>query len=343
MGDISLSDDLAQSAAATVAEAALPRLSVRYSHEPLAALLADARVLAVIGFGAAAPAGDGDARYRRIPLEPVAAPAPFEVWRGSGIVRRQRDGAVAWSEDGDYACASVEVDEAAHGGLAATAQHAYHLLADWLTRASMPHVLRIWNYLDAINDGDGDAERYRQFCSGRARGMDGTFAAGFPAATAIGVRDGARVLRVYWIAARRAGRALENPRQVSAWRYPRQYGPNAPTFARAMRAPTERAQLYISGTAAIVGHASHHRDDFAAQVEETLANFTSLLDAAGCAPENRFGPGCTLKVYVRRAADAERAAAVLAAQLPPATPQLILHGDICRRELLIEIDGLQAL
>ena len=32
-------------------------------------------------------------------------------------------------------------------------------------------MLRLWNYLDAINLGDGDDERYRRFCDGRARGM----------------------------------------------------------------------------------------------------------------------------------------------------------------------------
>jgi chorismate lyase/3-hydroxybenzoate synthase len=29
----------------------------------------------------------------------------------------------------------------------------------------------MWNYLDAINENDGDEERYRQFCLGRARGL----------------------------------------------------------------------------------------------------------------------------------------------------------------------------
>src|SRR5262249_21778056 len=156
-----------------------------------------------------------------------------------------------------------------------------------------------------------------------------------------GIRDGRRILRVYWIAARVAGVALENPRQVSAWRYPRQYGPTAPTFARAMHAPTVLPQLYVSGTAAIVGHASHHAGDFAAQTGETLANFSSLLAAAGFAPKTHFGPRSMLKAYVRRGADAGSAAALLAERLPAGTPLLLLHGDICRRELLIEIDGLQ--
>jgi hypothetical protein len=31
----------------------------------------------------------------------------------------------------------------------------------------------------------------------------------------------------------------------------------------------------------------------------------------------------------------------MAQRLPAATAFLLLHGDICRRELLIEIDGIQ--
>jgi chorismate lyase/3-hydroxybenzoate synthase len=341
MADTTVPDDL-EAGAARAAAALLPPLAVEYSRAPLDAVLADPGVLAVVGFGASAPERHGDARYRRVPLEPLQAPAPFEVWRGRGVALQFRADGIDWSSDGDYAFASLAIDEVAHGGLAGAARHAYRALGAWLAAVPTAHVLRIWNYLDAINLGAGDAERYREFCSGRADGMRAIFDDGFPAATAIGTRDGARVLRVTWIAARRRGRALENPRQVSAWRYPRQYGPSAPTFARAMRAPTHCPQLYISGTAAIVGHASHHREDFAAQLDETLANFASLLDAAGVAPARRFGAGSALKIYVRRAADAARAAGLLAARLPAAAPLLLLHGDICRRELLVEIDGVHA-
>jgi chorismate lyase/3-hydroxybenzoate synthase len=323
------------------AAARLPPLQLCYERGRLEALLSGAEVLAVIGFGADAPAAADDPRYLHVPLEPVDGAAPFEVWRCGGTVRSGRSGHLRWAGDGDYSFAMLEFDEAQCGGLAEAARQAYRALRSWLADSATPHVLRIWNYLDAINEGDGDAERYRVFCRGRAEGMRDAFAHGFPAATAIGVRDGRRILRVYWIAARVRGGALENPRQLSAWRYPRQYGPSAPTFARAMHAPTVSPQLYISGTAAIVGHASHHPGDFGAQVDETLANFASLLAAAGLPPVRHFGAGSMLKVYVRRGADARQAATLMAQRLPAATAFLLLHGDICRRELLIEIDGIQ--
>src|SRR3546814_2400089 len=52
-----------------------------------------------------------------------------------------------------------------------------------------PHLLRVWNYLDAITFGDGDAERYREFCVGRARGLGDFDTHALPAATAIGRCD----------------------------------------------------------------------------------------------------------------------------------------------------------
>jgi chorismate lyase/3-hydroxybenzoate synthase len=167
------------------------------------------------------------------------------------------------------------------------------------------------------------------------------FKAGFPAATAIGLRDGRRVLQVYWLTARLAGTPIENPRQINAWRYPRQYGPDAPNFARAMRAPTNTAQVYISGTAAIVGHVSLHQDDFAAQLQETLANLDSVLGAADIAAAVRFRENALLKVYVRREEDLTTARKLIAASSAAPVPLLLLCGDICRRELLIEIDGVQ--
>ena len=62
---------------------------LRVSYVPAAGaqaldvLLAQADVLAVIGFGADAPATHADPRYLHVALQPVDAPAPFEVWRGT--------------------------------------------------------------------------------------------------------------------------------------------------------------------------------------------------------------------------------------------------------------------
>ncbi len=324
---------------------AVPPLRVGYETVAPEQVLAGSDVLAVIAFGSSVPAL-ADPRYLRVGLEPISPQPPLEVWRSSGPVDRGRmecgtNGTIAWASDGDYSFAAIEVDEAAHGGIAAAASAAYTALATWRDANPTRHVLRIWNYLDAINLGDGDDERYRQFCAGRAAGMDGVFAAGYPAATAIGTRSGRRTLQMYWLAARLPGLATENPRQLSAWRYPRCHGPAAPNFARAMRAPTRLPQIYISGTAAIIGHVSHHAGDSAAQLGETLTNLDSVLASARIEASARFGAHSTWKIYLRHADDAPLLRALLSERLGANTPMLLLLGDICRAELLVEIDGVQ--
>jgi len=316
---------------------ALPPLRVSYQHADVRTVLAGRDVLAVIGFGAAAQPG-ADPRYLRVALEPAEPPAPLEVWHGQDAVSCGSHGGVRWSSDGDYSFAALEVDEG-DGGIAEAARSAYAALATWCRGSRTPHLLRLWNHFDAMNAGAGDAERYRHFCNGRAAGVAADFAANYPAASAIGTRSGRRVLQVYALAARLRGEAVANPRQWNAWSYPREYGPTAPGFARAMRAPARTPQLHISGTAAIVGHASHHPGDVRAQLEETLRNLDSLLHAAGSA--HPLGSGSALKAYVRTPADVPVVRAVLRERFG-ANPPLVLLGDICRSELLVEIDGIHA-
>jgi chorismate lyase / 3-hydroxybenzoate synthase len=317
--------------------------SVDYAHAATpAALLREPEVLAVLGFGNAAPQHHADPRYLHVPLHPQADAAPYEVWRTSGAIQCGRDGEIAWSGNGALAFGVIEVAEG-DGGIIEAAAHAYERLTAFVRDSDTPHLLRIWNYLDAITQGDGDAERYRQFCVGRARGLGAFDPTRLPAATAIGRCDDARVLQIYWLAAAAPGVPVENPRQVSAYRYPRNYGPQPPSFARAMLPPTaQRLPLLLSGTASVVGHASQHADALLAQVDETFANFDALLAAARQsqpALPAQFGAGTRLKVYVRDRQDLGIVADALQARFGDRVQRIVLHAAICRRELCVEIDG----
>jgi chorismate lyase/3-hydroxybenzoate synthase len=86
----------------------------------------------------------------------------------------------------------------------------------------------------------------------------------------------------------------------------------------------------------VVGHASAHRDDLKAQLDETLTNLDALLASADMSAG--FDTHSTLKAYVRHTADAPRVREFFRQRLP-SVPVLLLHGDICRSELLVEIDG----
>ena len=322
------------------------RLAVDYIHAPgPQALLGMSETLAVLGFGALAPssAAIDDPRYLHVPLSPLReAAAPYEVWRSAGPVATGREGAIRYSHDGALMFGVLEWEEP-DGGILHASAHAYAALVAFWRDSDYPHLLRIWNYFDAITLGEGDSERYRQFCVGRVQGLGDVDTHTLPAATAIGSRDGRRVLQVYWLAAREPGLPLENPRQVSAYRYPREYGPQSPTFARALLPPSPRVPLLLSGTASIVGHASQHADSLRAQLDETLTNLDSLLGAAReRAPtlSPHLDGTSRLKVYVRDATDADAVAAQLEARLGTRVPWLMLHADVCRRELLVEIEGM---
>jgi chorismate lyase/3-hydroxybenzoate synthase len=324
----------------------VPQLQVDYaagSDASLSALLARSDTLAVLGFGPDAPSSD-DPRYLRVPLQPHGA-APLETWRSRGPVTCGRDGELRWSEDGALQFGALEINEGDDGIEAASAA-AYARLCAFVRARGYPHLLRTWNYLDAITLGDGDDERYRRFCLGRAAGLGSFDHAALPAATAIGRRDGVRTLQVYWLAARVPGTPLENPRQVSAYRYPRQYGPQPPSFARAMLPlATADMPLLLSGTASVVGHESRHHDCIESQLAETFANFDSLIATARAlrpALPAHFGAGTRLKVYVRDLEQLPRVAAALDTQLGTTVPRILLHAAICRRELLVEIDGVHA-
>lgn len=309
-----------------------PRVSYRVADA--AALLDEPGTLALFGFSAEA-APSADPRYLQVPLECFDAPAPLELWQVDGLVSCGVDGALRWSTGSGWLFAAIELDEREHGGPSATAQMAYEHLHRFVAAHDAQHVLRVWNYPGAINQGEGDAERYKHFCDGRAVGMGDFFAEGYPAATAVGHRGEAHRLQVYLLACDQPGNRVENPRQVSAWRYPRQYGRTPPTFARAMTLPAQDA-LAISGTAAVVGHASAHQNDLDAQIAETLTNLDALLASAEMSAG--FDTQSPLKAYVRHAADLERVRELLQQRLP-GVPVLLLQGDICRSELLVEIDG----
>lgn len=311
-----------------------PAPHVCYRSDGASQLLAEPGTLAVFDFGHAAAALD-DPRHLRVPLEALDDAAPREVWQVAAPVSHGRDGALRWAQGGGWLFAALELDEREHGGPAGAAQAAYAALHAFMRQRPAWRVLRLWNYQGAINEGVGDAERYRRFCDGRAVGSGDFFATGYPAATAIGHHAAPHLLQVYLLAGSAAGSAIENPRQVSAWRYPREYGRTAPGFARAMLLPAHDA-LAISGTAAVVGHASAHRGDVAAQLREILTNLEALLGEAGL-PAG-FDTRAPLKAYVRHPGDAERVRRLLAERLP-GVPVLLLHGDVCRRELLVEIDG----
>lgn len=220
---------------------------------------------------------------------------------------------------------------------------AYSAIFETIKMTGFRHLVRCWNYLPRINDIDGGIERYRQFNIGRQDAFiaaQRSHHAGLPSACALGTTNGKLI--VYFLASHIEPHAIENPRQISAYHYPDQYGPRSPTFSRATLLPLPGMEaLFISGTASIVGHETLHHEDIAAQTAEVLRNIEIIVAQANI--KSHLGGFRTrdlcMKVFIRHAEDFENVARILRQQLGDSLEVIWLQADICRAELLVEIEA----
>jgi enamine deaminase RidA (YjgF/YER057c/UK114 family) len=276
--------------------------------------------------------------------------AMADVWHVSSPqrVKSGTTGIARWRTDGHWLLGAIDLDEATEKqGLAELAHRAYRDLFKTLDQAGTPHLQRIWNYLPQINADGGGLERYRQFNLGRQEAFLEAGRAAFegaPAACALGIHQGA--LSIRFLAGQQAPLPVENPRQVSAYRYPETYGPRSPTFSRAALADIGDGNiaLFISGTASIVGHETVHHGDVLEQTRETLRNLQAVIDAANERGTARFSLAeLDCVIYVRHPSDTEAVRSIiegtLGADAPMARHAVYLEADICRSDLLVEIEA----
>lgn len=299
------------------------------------------QVLACVSHGIAA--ADDDPRRTCVDLQALRGPG-VEIWESPTPVRHGVDHGIRYAENGEVLFGQLFLPENELANVDRAVFHSYALLDGFLQRHGFPAWLRVWNFIAQINQGDADHERYRQFSLGRhkALALKPGFEKELPAATAIGTHGGG--LLIYFLAGRRPGTQIENPRQVSAFRYPRQYGPRSPSFSRAMYLPwTDVPELLVSGTASVVGHETLHAGNPERQLAETLANIDSLLQEAtrsgGLGNPARWRPE-QIKLYLRDPAVLDRVWTPLQQAFGADTPIVVLHGDVCRTDLSLEIEAL---
>jgi chorismate lyase/3-hydroxybenzoate synthase len=284
-----------------------------------------------------------------------------EVWRVAGPPIQLRNGAadhshVHYRYSEDLLFGSITIDErrlgAAAGGPAAgdagsllrATETAYREIFGVLNATAHRHLIRIWNYLPDINREAGGDERYRHFNSARQLAFRDSGRATFgtvPAASALGSPAGSPIC-IYFLAARQPARMIENPRQTSAYHYPPKFGRHSPIFSRAcMLSDCAGTNLFLSGTASIVGHETIHPGDVAAQTRETMTNISALLQEANrVVGSARYSvDGLKFKVYVREPKDLPAIEAALAGSLRSRTPIVYLKADVCREDLLVEIEA----
>jgi chorismate lyase/3-hydroxybenzoate synthase len=250
---------------------------------------------------------DGAALF--VPNRQFGAEPLLETWQTNGLLF----GAVALEESEP---------------LESLSRTHYARLIAHVRESGHPYFLRMWNFVGGINEIE-ERERYQLFCAGR---HDAFVEAGYhhdvdlPSASAVGMPG--RGLITYFLASNEAGVQVENPRQIAAYDYPPQYGPKSPSFSRAT---VWRDIVFVSGTSSVVGHKTVHAGDVDAQLDETLRNIEVVLSQTG----RTLSSVIAAKTYVRHAADYPRIAARLADVFPV---NLYLEADICRKDLLLEIE-----
>lgn len=272
----------------------------------------------------------------------LGSDAVYEAWVCDEPVTSFQDDLIfgAGNENVFFGCLSVRFASAKD--LSDTAQRAYSEIFDFLQRGSYPNLLKVWNYFPEITAVESGIERYHSFCAGRheafvrhSRKVEGS-----PSACVLGSRAGALV--IYFLASRSSGVQIENPRQISAYNYPKQYGPRSPIFSRATMAFNGDSQaLFISGTASIVGHVTVHPESVILQTRETLANIRAVIGQAGAEGFKfaGFGSGIALKVYVRHAEHLGAVREIIREEFGMVRDMIVLQADICRMDLLMEIEA----
>lgn len=296
----------------------------------------------------------------RPPAKPPARGGPrFHAGTGSRFDLR-----LSQSADGQWGRAFARIKGALHLPAAVVEEEVEALYAemfaalDSFSPDAPAHPVRLWNGLPHIIESmeipvsEGASweretpahekfDRYMAFNAGRCRAMlahyggKAALARAVPAASGVG--HGGEDLVVHGLCARAHGVPVENPRQTPAWRYSQRFGPLPPCFARATSiVHAGQPMLLVSGTASVVGEETLHPGQLAAQAEETFVNLRALVEAAGFS----LAQLRDARVYVSHARDLAAARTLCENGLPGLAQLEVVHAEICRPGLILEIEGI---
>lgn len=217
------------------------------------------------------------------------------------------------------------------------------------------HPIRFWHYIPRLTSpASQQRNRYMIFNAARYEalshfhGSPSHFDNQIAAATAVGGPQSDLI--IHCLSIDTAATPLNNPRQVAPYHYSQRFGPLPPCFARAVRIRWPEDLLIVGGTAAIRGEDSVYREDLGRQIHETFANLSALICAAHgeCYASDKHDlhhlPSYRdLRVYFP---NPEHEAAIRAAiknAFPNISKLELIIADLCRPELLIEIEGIAEL
>jgi len=235
-------------------------------------------------------------------------------------------------------------------------------------------IVRQWNYIGHITEAENGMQHYQAFNESRARFYESSdwHGQGYPAATGIGMSiQGLIISLIASIGTTPEVRILpiDNPLQVAAHHYSQAklVGDEqqeratissglkdtaisiplaTPKFERGKILFNQQSGLcYVSGTAAIRGEESMHSLNAELQTRQTIENINFLISEENLRPVGITDFATTfvsLRVYFKNKEDAEVIQAEVEKQWA-GIPVVYMQADICRKELLVEIEGVARL
>ena len=208
-------------------------------------------------------------------------------------------------------------------------------------------IYRQWNYIPGITVLNDGSQNYQEFNDARSifYGRD-NWAGGYPAATGIGTSAGGVVVEICAIKGEEcANLPIDNPLQIAAHNYSQNVldGKVIEVLQERTTPKFERARLlgngiFISGTAAIKGEESNMSDNAAEQAAMTMEIMDRLVSKENIPVASNGSHYSLLRIYVKREEDIPAVAGYMAKEYPT-TAKHYLVADVCRPELLVEIEG----
>lgn len=212
-------------------------------------------------------------------------------------------------------------------------------------------IVRQWNYLEDIIGFDGEKQKYQEFNNVRSIFYQHHFnETGFPAATGIGMNRGGIIIEFVAIKSDVViSKPVDNPEQIAAHNYSKNVLvgngcvlKTTPKFERArFMEMFDKKLIFISGTASIVGEKTVGIDNAAEQTKVTIQNIQRLYSAdvlAQISKKELMAKYGHARVYIKNRKDFPIIKKTFKTYFGK-LPVVYILADICRPNLLVEIEG----
>ena len=268
------------------------------------------------------------------------------------FIKHENDSSILFRrEDTEFLIGNVQSGHAKE--CSQNARLAFTRLNEMLREVDFPvsSIIRQWNYVERILEFDGENQRYQEFNNIRSEFYNQNFEhSGFPAATGIGMNRGGVIIEFVAVKSDKVKSVpIDNPQQVSAHSYSENVlvGEECPVkatpkFERARYFEfAEKKMIFVSGTASITGERTIGVGDPVKQTEITIQNIQQLYSddilegISGRQLQPKYGHA---RVYVKNRKNFAAIKRTFKKHFGN-LPVVYIVADICRNDLLVEIEG----